>query len=120
MHKLSDIPIQRHVKVKDTRSPFDGDAVYWSMRTGKHPELRRNISGLIQTQKGLCSRCGMFFKPGDQMVKIRSFYPTQDQASYRWELVHEYCQDQRTWVVCVDSHHFAEEPDEGKPSRPVL
>ncbi|MBD2347197.1 hypothetical protein H6G18_24150 [Anabaena subtropica FACHB-260] len=28
----------RHIQVQGSRSPFDGDWVYWSSRMGKHPE----------------------------------------------------------------------------------
>ena len=108
--KLSDIPIQRHVKVQGARSPFDGDAVYWSMRAGKHPDLRRSISGLIQKQQGICPRCGMFFRLGDRMVKVPVSLADTDSTASRMELLHDYCLD--TPAVCVDNHCLFEEPDE--------
>ena len=45
----SDKPIQRHVKVRDNASPYDGDLVYWSSRMGKHPEMPRLLSRRIGT-----------------------------------------------------------------------
>jgi RNA-directed DNA polymerase len=114
--KLSDIPIERHVKVLGSRSPFDGDAVYWSIRAGKHPDVRRSVSGLIQKQQGLCSRCGMFFRPGDRMVKVSASWA--DATPGQMELVHDYCA--REPAVCDDNHCLLEEPDEQKCSRPVL
>jgi len=115
MLKLSDIPIERHVKVQGARSPFDGDAIYWSIRTGKHPEMRRRISGLIRKQKGFCARCGMFFTPGDRLVKERASSAGSDVTTGGTQLVHDYCATARsdtTALVCVDNHRLLEEPDE--------
>ena len=98
LFKLSSIPIQRHVKVKDCRSPYDGDAVYWSTRAGKYPGLRLSISGLMKKQKGICLRCGLFFKPGDQLERIQVSDSTTNGPVKRWELVHEYCKSLQ--VVC--------------------
>jgi len=98
LFKLSTIPIQRHVKVKENRSPYDGDAVYWSTRAGKYPGLRLSISGLMKKQKGICLRCGMFFKPSDQMKRIQTSVATDSESAKRWELVHEQCESLQ--VVC--------------------
>ena len=86
LFRLSDIPIQRHVKVQGNRSPFDGDAVYWSTRAGKYPGLRLSISKLIKKQKGFCSRCELFFKLGDQMLRMQSVDCTTGEPVQRWEL----------------------------------
>lgn len=32
-------PIEDYVKIQGARSPYDGDMVYWSKRTGSHPEI---------------------------------------------------------------------------------
>jgi len=98
LFKLSTIPIQRHVKVKDCRSPYDGDTVYWSTRAGKYPGIRLSISGLVKKQKGICLRCGLFFKPGDQMERIQVSDSTTNGPIKRWELVHEHCKSLQ--VVC--------------------
>ena len=37
--KHADTAIERHVKVKGDKSPFDGDTPYWAARMGKHPEM---------------------------------------------------------------------------------
>jgi RNA-directed DNA polymerase len=42
--KHSDTVISRHIKVKDSRSPFDGDWVYWSTRKGDYPETPKQLS----------------------------------------------------------------------------
>src|SRR2546421_1640897 len=44
--------IQRHVKVKGTASPYDGNLVYWSQRLSKHYLLNGTKSKLLQKQAG--------------------------------------------------------------------
>ena len=44
LHKLAAIAVRRHVKVEGSRSPFDGDAIYWSTRMGSHPELKPSLA----------------------------------------------------------------------------
>jgi len=41
-------PIVRHIKVKGSRSPFDGDLIYWASRLGRHPELSKEVSKLLK------------------------------------------------------------------------
>ncbi|WP_353813040.1 group II intron maturase-specific domain-containing protein [Moorena sp. SIO1G6] len=43
--------IVRHVKVKETRSPFDGDLIYWSTRMQKHPEMTSSIGKTFEKAK---------------------------------------------------------------------
>ena len=57
--------IVRHTKVKDTRSPYDGDWVYWSTRMGKYCEVDNTTAKLLKKQKGKCNHCGLTFKQGD-------------------------------------------------------
>jgi len=120
LNKLADIPHRRHIVVQRDRSPYDGDALYWSRRMGAHPELPRNLARLLRAQEGFCPGCGLFFKPGDQMKVVRRCacrtYGTPEQAV----LVHEHCQDSPDVRSVMTTHHFTEEPDEGKLSRPVL
>jgi len=68
LHKLSDIPIRRHIVVQKHRSPYDGDAIYWSARMGRHPEMPWSFARLLREQRGRCPYCGLFFKHGDQMI----------------------------------------------------
>ncbi|NEO95343.1 MAG: group II intron reverse transcriptase/maturase, partial [Moorea sp. SIO3G5] len=57
--------IVRHTKVKESRSPFDGDLVYWSNRMQKHPEMSSQKGKLIKRQKGKCTHCGLTFRDKD-------------------------------------------------------
>ncbi|NET69213.1 MAG: group II intron reverse transcriptase/maturase [Moorea sp. SIO1G6] len=44
--------IIRHAKVKETRSPYDGDLIYWSTRMRKHPEMTTQKGRLLERQEG--------------------------------------------------------------------
>ncbi|MBV9544754.1 MAG: hypothetical protein JOY61_10280 [Chloroflexi bacterium] len=57
----ADTPIQRHVKVRDTASPFNADLVYWSQRLRQHPLLTSRMAILLRQQRGRCAWCGSFF-----------------------------------------------------------
>lgn len=85
--RMSDIPSKRHIAVKGNKSPYDGDAIYWSTRMGRHPEMPRSLARLLKMQNGYCPKCGRFFKPGDvfKVVKLT------DEQSFQVKLVHENC-----------------------------
>lgn len=61
----SKIPIKRHIKVKGTASPYDGNLNYWATRTGKSPLIPPIKARLIREQKGRCGICKEFFLPDD-------------------------------------------------------
>ncbi|NEQ85258.1 MAG: restriction endonuclease [Moorea sp. SIO2I5] len=44
--------IVRHKKIQDTRSPYDGDLIYWSTRMRKYPEMTTQKGKLLERQKG--------------------------------------------------------------------
>ena len=50
LEKYSKTEIQRHIKVKDVSSPYNGDTVYWSTRRGRSPEMPARITGLLKAQ----------------------------------------------------------------------
>ena len=64
--KHRETPIVRHIKVQGTRSPYDGDWLYWSIRLGRHPEVPKRVATLLKHQNGQCRACGLFFKDGDR------------------------------------------------------
>ena len=41
--QYADTPIERHIKVEGTRTPFDGDWAYWAKRMGNIPCSRRGL-----------------------------------------------------------------------------
>ncbi len=124
----SDTPIRRHTKVTGTRSPYDGDWVYWATRLGRHPETPRTWATLLKRQGGRCSWCGLYFKHGEDMVELDHIIPTSrggDGKTTNLQLLHGHCHDVKTAKDKVvegtpDKNHTTEEPCERKRTRTVL
>ena len=106
------IPIRRHIKVAGTKSPFDGNWLYWATRMGRHPELNPRTALLLKSQQGKCAKCGLYFNDGDHLHKHRHLLASGKQ---RVQLLHGYCRQARYLTGQI-----SEEPDDGKLSSPVL
>lgn len=59
--QYTDVPIERFVKVKGNKSPYDGDVLYWSLRLNNHLVMSGNVTKLIKKQKGCCNLCKLLF-----------------------------------------------------------
>ncbi|MEO9030665.1 MAG: group II intron maturase-specific domain-containing protein [Ktedonobacteraceae bacterium] len=58
--------IQRHVKVKGTASPFDGNLLYWAKRLQQsHTLTRSKLGALLHKQQGKCRWCELSFFESD-------------------------------------------------------
>lgn len=55
--KHGDHAIKRHIKVKGTKSPYDGDWVYWGNRLSKVPDKSPRVIKLLKIQQGKCNHC---------------------------------------------------------------
>lgn len=103
--KHFETPIVRHIKVKGSSSPYDGDWVYWSTRMGKHPEVSKRTAILLLQQKGKCTHCGLFFKDGD-LLEIDHKIPKEKggKNSYdNFQLLHRHCHDTKTAADLVQA-----------------
>jgi RNA-directed DNA polymerase len=90
--------IKRHVKVRATRSPYDGDWVYWSSRLGRHPEISPRVAKLLKRQKGHCQECGLFFTREDVM-EVDHVLPKEwggSNSINNCQLLHRHCHDRKT------------------------
>ena len=67
LHTHSGVPITRHITARGTRSPYDGDWVYWSTRQGRHPGISPRLALLLKQQQGRCAYCGLFFHCDDRI-----------------------------------------------------
>jgi RNA-directed DNA polymerase len=91
-------PIKRHVKVKHTASPYDGNLVYWAQRLKDHPLTGTRTGILLKHQKGQCAYCGLYFKPGD-LLEIDHVIPRRlggDDRLMNLQVLHRHCHDQKT------------------------
>ncbi|NEP27839.1 group II intron reverse transcriptase/maturase [Moorena sp. SIO3I6] len=95
--KHAEKEIIRHVKVKDTKSPFDGNLIYWSTRMMKHPEMTSQKGKLLKRQEGKCSHCGLTFRDEDSL-EIHHITPRSQGGTDKLnnlELLHLHCHDKK-------------------------
>lgn len=90
--------IQRHSKVRGTASPYDGNLGYWSQRLKHHPLMDSTRAKLLQIQKGMCPRCGLYFQDED-VLEIDHSIPLalggKDTITNKW-VYHRHCHDEKT------------------------
>jgi RNA-directed DNA polymerase len=89
----SKIPIKRHIKVKGTASPFDGNTLYWAKRTGKSLEIPEYKARLIREQGGRCNICKEYFLPTDLIERDHIIPKAFGGKNIRKNVqaVHHYC-----------------------------
>jgi RNA-directed DNA polymerase len=115
----TNMPITRHVKVQDKRSPYDGDWLYWTARTGRSLVTTKLTATLLKRQRGKCAWCGLYFQVDDLLERdhiLRASLGGPDHPTNR-QLLHRHCHDAKS---ATDKGHPHEEPDDAKGSRPVL
>jgi RNA-directed DNA polymerase len=117
--------IQRHIKVKGTASPYDGNMMYWSQRLRTHPMFNGVKGALLHKQQGRCRWCGLLLQDTD-VIEIDHITPREQGGGEEVGnkcLLHRHCHDDRHAQRAKgisDNDHIIEEPDEGKRSCPVL
>jgi RNA-directed DNA polymerase len=98
LRRHNQTPIQRYTKVRGNASPYDGNLVYWSQRLKKHPLMGSTKAKLLQIQKGMCPRCGLYFRD-DDLLEIDHITPTalggKDTLANKW-VYHRHCHDEKT------------------------
>jgi RNA-directed DNA polymerase len=95
--KHSNVAIERHIKVKGNKSPYNGDIFYWSKRMGKHPELKASVAKLLKKQKGKCNLCGLTVQDGE-IIEIDHITPQAIEGTRKdnLQLLHKHCHDIKT------------------------
>ena len=124
----SDTPTRRYTKVTGTRSPYDGEWVYWAPRLGRHPETPRHWATLLKRQGGCCAWCGLYFKQQEDRMELDHIIPTSrggDGKTTNLQLLHGHCHDVKTAKEkavsgLLDKNHTTEERCERKRTRTVL
>jgi RNA-directed DNA polymerase len=96
--KYSSKPIVRHIKVKGTASPFDGNLKYWSSRRGEHPLVPTRVAKLLKAQKGKCAHCELYFRE-DDLAEVDHIIPKSKGGKDIYanlQLLHRHCHDTKT------------------------
>jgi RNA-directed DNA polymerase len=90
--------IKRFTKVSGSKSPYDGDWLYWVKRRGQYPGVPKRIATLLKRQAGQCTRCGLFFHPDDHLEVDHIIPKAQGgQDAYpNWQLLHTHCHHAKT------------------------
>jgi RNA-directed DNA polymerase len=126
------IPIQRHEKVRDRASPYNGNLVYWVKRLRTHPLLNSEKAKLLKLQRGQCPICGLTFRDED-LLETDHLIPRRlggKDTLLNKMVYHKHCHDWKTardgsnqarkGQGTYDTSHLTEEPDARKRARPVL
>lgn len=89
--------IRRHVKVRDAKSPYDGDIGYWTQRLRAYGGLSKRAILLLRTQRGACKACGLHFG-FDSVMEVDHIVPLSQGGKDKLEnlqLLHAHCHDQK-------------------------
>ena len=96
--KHSHKEIVRHVKVKGTASPFDGNLKYWSSRKGSNPLVPKRVATLLKKQLGKCAQCGLYFRE-DDLIEVDHIIPKSKgglDTYANFQALHRHCHDNKT------------------------
>lgn len=91
--KHSDTKIHRFVKVKGTKSPYDGDWIYWGLRLKRFEGLSPLNQNLLKKQQGKCLYCGLFFQSDDLLEKHHLDLNRTNNVLKNLALLHRHCHD---------------------------
>ncbi|WP_224721473.1 group II intron reverse transcriptase/maturase [Candidatus Wolbachia massiliensis] len=92
--KHGDHAIKRHVKVKRTKSPYDGDWVYWGNRLKKIPDKSPRVIKLLKLQQGKCGHCQLWFKNDDILEIHHIDQNRRNNMNKNLSLLHGHCHDE--------------------------
>jgi group II intron reverse transcriptase/maturase len=81
----------KHVSVKGTKSPYDGDTAYWSERNSKLYDGKTSIA--LKKQNHKCASCGLKFIDEE---RVHLHHIDRNHANWKknnLEAIHESCHD---------------------------
>lgn len=89
---------KKHVKIKGSASPFDGDHIYWSNRNQKYSGLPLRVSTLLGKQNNLCNICKTPFNSFDTL-EVDHIIPKSQGGKDEYlnlQLIHRHCHINKT------------------------
>ena len=90
----ADTPIQRHVKVRGSKSPYDGDWPYWIERLGRDPSKPKRVINLLKRQASRCLLCGLRFTTEDHLEVHHQNGQHHNNTYANLALLHGHCHDE--------------------------
>jgi RNA-directed DNA polymerase len=96
--KVSWVTSSEHVKIAGDASPYNGDHIYWALRTEKYSGFSHRISKLLKIQGGRCTRCNQNFTPTD-IIEVDHIIPRTKGGSDNYknlQVLHKHCHIQKS------------------------
>jgi len=96
--KHKDTKIEYRTRLIGSKSPFDGDWLYWGKRLANFPHISKRFLKLLKRQKGKCAYCNLNFTSTD-IVEIDHIIPLALGGKNRYDnlqLLHGHCHDIKT------------------------
>lgn len=96
--KHKDTKIEYRIRLIGSKSPYDGDWVYWVKRLSSYPHVSKRFRLLLKSQKGKCNYCKYNFTSAD-IVEIDHIIPLALGGKNRFDnlqLLHGHCHDKKT------------------------
>jgi RNA-directed DNA polymerase len=96
----SQVKIKIHIKVEATKSPYDGNWLYWATRMARHPQVGVTTGKLLKKQQGKCNWCNLYFSSDDKLETdhiLPLFKGGKDRLD-NLQLLHRHCHHQKTAV----------------------
>lgn len=92
--------VRRHIKVQNTRSPYDKDWVYWGYRLSNFQDgvIPNRVLKLLRIQKRKCPICHLNFLCNDN-VHVDHIIPRSQGGSdvyQNLQLLHQHCHQNKT------------------------
>jgi RNA-directed DNA polymerase len=100
LFQYEELKIRRHTKVIGSKSPFDGDWVYWAQRLQRDPLKPLRVVKLLKWQRGKCEDCGLPFTTED-VIEVHHLNGNHSDNRYvNLSLLHGHCHDIAHGVRC--------------------
>jgi len=92
------IKSENFIKVKGNSSPFNGNHIYWGIRSTKYGSFNATERKILKRQKGKCNLCGLLFQPGDSIEKDHIIRLKDGGLDYisNLQMLHRHCHDIKT------------------------
>lgn len=98
--QLSWIQSKKWVKIKGSKSPFDGDHIYWAVRMANYRRLPTRVTKLLKRQNGICSYCQTRFS-FNSVMEVDHITPKAlggKDIYVNLQLIHKHCHIQKTRI----------------------
>lgn len=84
---------QKYVKVKGKASVYNGDHIYWTIKTNLHGIQNTRVKRLLKVQNAICPICQVKFLPTD-VLEVDHIIPSSHGGSDQYknlQLLHRHC-----------------------------